>query len=338
MARRAPPSFLGLFLPFHAENRFAWPSAAFIALAPLILAALAAASQPRAVQSAARVVTDEIGRRVVVPAEIRRVVSLAPNVTETLYALGVEAKIAGITDFTDLPAGAAPKPSVGEPLEPSLERIAALRPDLVFVAGTINRRETMESLSRLGIPVYATDPHTARETLASIRDIAAVLGVADAGEELAARLEARLDAVRARLAGVAPKRVLFVVWEDPLITTGPGTFIADALRWAGAVSVVNVAEDWPRISLEEVVRQQPDDVILTATHTGASPEFARTLEKRPGWRDLDAVREGRVLVVSDAINRPSPALVDVIEQLARELHPAAFASVQSPPKGGRWLR
>lgn len=275
----------------------------------------------------------------VLPAEIRRIVSLAPNVTETLHALGLDQKIAGITDFTELPAGTPPKPSVGEPLEPSLERIAALRPDLVFVAGTINRRETMDSLARLGIPVYATDPHTVEEMLGSIRDIASAAGAAEAGQELATGLEARLEAVRARLAGLAPKRVLFVVWEDPLITTGQHTFIADALRWAGAVSVIDIAEDWPHISLEEVVREQPDDVIFTASHTGAAPDIARTLEDRPGWRDLTAVREGHVLVVSDAINRPSPGLVDVIEQLARELHPTAFASAaQRQPEGNRWLR
>jgi iron complex transport system substrate-binding protein len=323
-------------LTVHAKDRIARRGTAFAVLAPLLLLALA---PPQALQPPARVVIDEIGRRVVLPAEIRRIVSLAPNVTETLHALGLDQKIAGITDFTDLPPGTPPKPTVGEPLEPSLERIAALRPDLVFVAGTINRRETMEALARLGIPVYATNPHTVEEMLASIRGIASAAGVAEVGEDLAARLEARLEAVRAHLAGLAPKRVLFVVWEDPLITTGQHTFIADALRWAGASSVISVNEDWPHTSLEEVVRQQPDDIIFTATHTGGAPDIARSLADRPGWRDLEAVREGHVLVVSDAINRPSPGLVDVIEQLARELHPTAFASAApGQPEGKNWLR
>jgi iron complex transport system substrate-binding protein len=297
-------------------------------LAPVVALALA---QSRAPDVAARTVTDEAGRRVTVPAGVNRVVSLAPNITDILYALGAGKKIAGVTNFTRLPPGAAPKPSVGEPIEPNLERIAALHPDLVFVARSINRMETVESLDRLGIPVYATDTRTVAGMLATIRHVADLVGAGGAGEQLATRLQARLDAVRARLAGRKPKRVLFVVWEDPLITTGRNTFIADALRCAGAESVVSVAQDWPHLSLEEVVRLQPDALIFPATHTGVAGDITRSLQTRPGWRNLTAVEQGRVLVVSDAINRPAPALVDAIEQLARDLHPAAFAPGAAKP-------
>jgi iron complex transport system substrate-binding protein len=291
-------------------------------LAPLLALGLA---QTHAPEAAARTVTDEAGRRVTLPAKVERVVSLAPNITDILYAVGAGEKVAGITQFAQLPPGAAPKPSVGEPVEPNLERIAALHPDLVLVARTINRLETVESLAKLGIPVYATDTRTVDGMLETIRHVAGLVGEGAAGEELATRLQARLEAIRSRLAGRNPKRVLFVVWEDPLITTGRSTFIADALRWAGAESVVSVKQDWPHLSLEEVVHLQPDALIFPATHTGVSDEIIRSLQTQPGWRNLRAVKQGRVLMVSDAINRPSPALVSVIEQLARELHPAAFA-------------
>jgi iron complex transport system substrate-binding protein len=317
----------GAFLFHWITNRLGRCRAAVAVLAPVLVLGLKQAPAPEA----ARTEIDEAGRRVALRAEVHRVVSLAPNVTETLYALGVDDKIVGITDFTELPPGAPAKPTVGEPVSPNLERIAALRPDLVFAAETINRRETVEALDRLGIPVYTTNPRTVEETLASIRHIAALVGTGAAGEELASRLQARLDAVRTRLAGRPLKRVLFVVWEDPLITTGQNTFVADTLRWAGAESIINLPEDWPHVSLEEVVRLQPDDLIFPATQTGSGQDIARGLEKRPGWRDLDAVRDGRVLVVSDAINRPSPALVDAIEELARELHPAAYAGAASQP-------
>lgn len=266
----------------------------------------------------------------VLPAEVRRVVSLAPNVTDILYALGAGSKIAGVTHFAEIPSGDAPKPSVGDPIEPSLEKIVALRPDLVLVSKTINRLETVESLDRLKIPVYATDARTVEGMLATIRQVAQLVGAKREGEELAARLAARLEALRARLAGRKPKRVLFVAWEDPLITTGENTFVADALRWAGAENVVKVRQDWPHISLEEIVHLQPQDLIFPATGTGTAEEIRQSLLRRLGWRDLKAVQEGRVLVVSDAINRPSPALVDVIDQLAHELHRGAFREAKSP--------
>jgi len=281
-----------------------------------------------------RPVTDGMGRRVEVPVAARRVVSLAPNITDILYALGAGDKIAGITRLTSIPAGSPAKPSVGEPLEPNLERIAALHPDLVFASRTINREETVESLQHLGIPVYVTYANSVAGMLASVRQVAGLIGMEPAGEKLTVRLEARLESLRARLAGRPVKRVLFVVWQNPLITTGEHTFIADALRWAGARSVAQVGEDWPHISMEEVVHLQPDDLIFSAAASGASGDIAQSLQNRPGWRDLKAVREGRVVMVSDAINAPSPKLVDAIEELARKLHPAAFAAGQPSPAAG----
>ncbi len=277
--------------------------------------------------------TDEAGRRVTVPARVTRIVSLAPNDTDILYALGAAKKIAGITDFSEIPPGKPHVESVGEPVEPSLERIAALQPNLVLVDGSINRWETVYSLERLDIPVYATDAHTVQGMIRSVRKIGSVIGEKAAGEALAARLEARLEALRARLEAHPPKSVFFVVWEDPLITTGRNTFLADALRWAGAKSVVSVSEDWPHISLEEVLAKQPQYLIFPASSAGTPAEIARSLERRAGWRDLKAVKDGHILVVSDAINRPSPPLIGAIEKLARALHPRAFSQpAASAPK------
>jgi iron complex transport system substrate-binding protein len=283
-----------------------------------------------------RTVVDEVGRRVEVPVRVERVVSLAPNITDILYALGAGEKIAGVTDFAETPAGAARKPSVGEPMEPSLERIAALRPDLVFVARSINRRETVESLERLGTPVYATDARTVEGMLGTIRQIGALVGKGQAGEALAASLEARLDGLRARLSGRAAKRVFFVVWQDPLITTGRNTFIADALRWAGARQVLRLRQDWPHVSLEALVARQPEYLIFPEAQNEKPEEIVRSLKQLAGWRDLEAVKKGNVVVLSDAINRPSPALVGAIEELARRLHPGAFSQQARPKDPPPW--
>lgn len=321
----------------HAAGREWDTSARTGVFAPLGHGAQTGASVPRR-QRPLRTVVDELGRRVTVPTAVRRVVSLAPNVTDILYAIGAGDEIAGVTDFAQTPAGATPKPSVGQPMEPSLERIASLRPDLVFVARSINRRPTVESLERLGIPVYATDARTVEGMLETIRRIGSLVGMKRAGDMLAARLQARLDSIRAHLEGRPAKRVFFVVWQDPLITTGRNTFIADALLWAGAEQVMNVRQDWPHISLEEMVARQPEYLIFPATKSGSASDILRSLRARAGWRDLKAVQKGRVVVVRDAINRPSPALVDAIAELAHRLHPRAFSrqpAPQDPALSGR---
>jgi iron complex transport system substrate-binding protein len=296
------------------------------------VAALAAQSAEPGNQAASRVVTDEVGRRVAIPAEVRRIVSLAPNLTETVYALGAGDHLVGDTTFCDTPPAAKLKPHVGGPQDANVEAIVALRPDLVF-ATMINREETVDALTHLGIPVYTTDPHTVRGLIDSIGRMGELIGARERGGALVTKLEGQLHALQARLAGVPPVPALFVVWLDPLITVGQNTFIADALRYAGARSVISSKQSWPQISLEEVVRLRPSYIVL-AGHTGEEGQTLENLRSRQVWKELDAVKSGHVVVISDEINRPSPALVDSIEQLAHELHPSVFAMGErgNPPR------
>lgn len=286
----------------------------------------AVASTQRAQSLQARVVTDEVGRRITIPADVRRVVSLAPNLTETLYALGLGNRLAGDTDYCDIPAEAKTKPHVGAPVNPSIEAIVALHPDLVFATTSINRRETVDALARLNIAVYATDPHTIRAMVDSFGRMADLVGAPEKGAALVAKLDATLDSLHARLADLPPAHVLFVVWLDPLITIGQNTFIADALRWAGAESVVLSDQNWPQLDFEEAVRLQPDYIVLAESHTGEGSRSVANLRSRAAWRDLRAVQLGHIAIISEEIDRPAPGLIEAIKQLARELHPNAFAA------------
>lgn len=303
-------------------------------LAVMAIAALpgaAAGRSTRAVQAtgvqtrAGRVVTDGTGRRVVVPLQVNRIVTLAPNLTETVYALGLGGELVGDTDQCDKPAQAKLKPHVGGVVNPSLEAIVALRPDLVLATTSINQPGTVDALARLGIPVYASDPQTVLGMLDSVQRMADAMGAHDRGAKLVAQLRERLDSVHSRLADRPVKHVLFVIWDDPLIVVGQHTFIADALRWAGAESVVLSDQDWPQLSMEEVVRLQPE-YILYAAHEEGSQQVLDDLRSRPVWRDLDAVEMGHVVDVSEEALRPSPGLVGAIEELAREMHPDAFTN------------
>jgi iron complex transport system substrate-binding protein len=293
------------------------------------VSAAGATGQAAGDKRATRNVTDETGRRVAIPLSVQRIVTLAPNLTETIYALGLEDKLAGDTSYCDTPPAAKLKPHVGSPQTPSLEAIVALHPDLVLATTSINRPETADALLRLGIAVYTSDPHTVRGMLDSIARMADLVGAGEQGAALVAQLQARLDAVHARIGELPLVHVLFVVWEDPLITIGQNTFIADALRWAGAESAIVAGQNWPQLSIEEVVRVQPEYIVLTPNHSesdaGSKSSELENLRARPAWKSLKAVEAGHVVVASDEFDRPAPGLIGAIEQLARELHPEAFA-------------
>jgi iron complex transport system substrate-binding protein len=271
-----------------------------------------------------REVTDEVGRTVRIPQPVRRIVSLAPSLTETVYALGLEDRLVGDTDYCDYPAGAQKKTKVGGAVNPSLEQIVALHPDLVLVTKGLNRLETVHSLDTLGISSYATDPHTVDEIITSSKNLADVLGTPEAGAAVAGDMQHRLADLQERIGALPAKRVLFAVWTEPLISIGKDTFIADALRRAGAVSIVDSSQDWPQINLEEVARLQPDFLVFAASHSETVPRQIETLASLPGWRIIDAVRNHRYAVISDAVNRPAPRIVAAIEDLAQQLHPDAF--------------
>lgn len=312
--------------------------------APLFAAAQAQTKTGAGPRVATRKVVDETGRQQRVPVEVHRIVTLAPSLTEIIYALGAEDRLVGVSEYSDKPPAAKEKPRVGMSMDPSLEAIAGLQPDLVLMTA-VNNWQTEYALKEMGIPVYGIEPHTVKGTLDSIMDIGRLIGAEAQARDVVARLQQRLDALKAKLTGQSPKTALFVVWENPLISPGKGAFITDALRCAGAESVVKSRQDWPQVSLEEIVKLEPDYIVY-AQQGADSPEGIaagvrdklKELREEPGWRNLKAVKEGHVAVVSDEVNLPAPGLIDAIEQLARQIHPEAFEekpqaqSARSRPK------
>src|SRR5215831_2700717 len=203
-----------------------------------------------------RTVTDETGRTVNVPDHPQRLISLAPSVTEMVYALGCDDRLVGDTEYCDYPPEAKRKPHVGAVLNPSLEQIVALKPDLVLGIAEANRRETAEQLDRLGIPLYGLTAHTMDDMLRSIDDLGGLLGKENAAGALVQRLRAKIETVAAQVQGRPRPKVLFVVWYQPLITAGPHTFISDVIHRAGGDSITdNLQEEWPRLGLEEALHR-----------------------------------------------------------------------------------
>ena len=254
--------------------------------------------------------------------------SLAPSLTETVFALGLGDLLVGDTDYCDYPAEALKKPHVGGPLSPSIEKIMALHPDLVLATRAINRLATVQALEQLGVAVYVTDARTVDQVLSSIARLGGPLGATEQSAKLVGNLRDRLMQLREQLSGSAPRSVFFIAWLDPLISVGRNTFLSDALRLAGARSAIATAQDWPNINLEEVLRLQPEYLVFSSNDPEQIRRQLAELRSRPGWQGLDALRQNRIIILSEALSNPAPRLVDAIEQLARALHPERFTSEQ----------
>jgi len=304
-------------------------------LHPVCVAIPAALVALSSLGAGTRVVTDETGRRVEVPDHPRRLVSLAPSITETLYALGLGDELVGDTDYCDYPPEATKKPHVGGQMNPSLEAIVALKPDLVLGTAEGNRRETAEQLSHLKIPLYGVAAGTVDDMFRSITDLGEVLDERQRAQDLVGSLRQRAQAVEKAVAGEKSVKVLFVVQYEPLITAGRDTFIADVIRRAGGKSVTDdMSQEWPRLSLESALALDPDVILFPESHTFSPP--LEQLKSLPVWKDFRAVRNGRLYLVPETIVRPCPRLIDALEDVAKILHPERFDSgTQSSPSAGR---
>ncbi|NWG13195.1 MAG: cobalamin-binding protein [Acidobacteria bacterium] len=264
---------------------------------------------------------DAIGRRVTLPRHPDRIVSLAPSVTEVLYLLGISDRLIGVTTHCDWPEDARQKPKIGDLLNPDAELILAARPDLIIASTAGNDRSAVLKLAGLGLPVFVTAPRSVATILETVEQIGRITDSEDRGQALAAAMKQRLDALDRRLAGVPMTRLFYITWFEPLLAPGQGTFENDLLRHAGAESITSgIAEFYPRYSLEQLIAQDPD-VVVAARHEGAPLPDLKSLS---GWGRLRAVREGRVYLVSQLLQHPSPRFVDALEDLARRLHPERF--------------
>lgn len=267
---------------------------------------------------------DEVGRKLNLPAPPQRIVSLAPSITEILFALQLEDKIVGVSNFCHFPPQAARKEKIGDYATPSLEKIVALRPDLVIGLAEGELRNLVERLTALKIPVYISNPTNLREIIISIQRIGALTSATPKGLEIAATMELKVKQIQEKVKGLSRPRVLHLLNFDPLLSAGKGTFIDDVIRIAGGRNLAETAIGrYPRLSFEEVLAMDPE-VILLASMKPAD----LLLEQRhwwEKWKSITAVRHGRVYVLdADLIHRPSPRIIIGLAQVARALHPEVF--------------
>jgi iron complex transport system substrate-binding protein len=254
-------------------------------------------------------------------APAQRVVSLAPNITELLFAIGAGDQLVGVDNYSDRPTGQVERiVKVGSDYEPSLETIVRLSPDVVFTSRNDNRRETVEALDRMGVPVFVTDTRALADLDRTLRNLGAVTGHAKQAEDQLTGLRSGFERVRHHAMRYAKSRVLVVVWDEPLYVTGRGTFTHDLIEMAGGTNVAADATGFAKYPLERVLHLAPD-VIVLPTHSPQT-KSSSALAYWSRWADLPAVRNKRVYVVEDSlIIRPGPRLVQGAELLAGLIHP-----------------
>lgn len=267
---------------------------------------------------AARMEHDETGRSVAIPDQVHRVVSLSPSLTDTVYALGAAGDLVGITDYTSYPPEAAhQKPSVGNVVGPSLERIVALHPDLVLALPEFNGAETIQGLERLGIPVFLFNTGNIANIYRSVESVGRVMGREREATALIAQMRAREATVRAQSADKNRPSALLVLSINPLITSGKNAFITEMIEAAGARSVTDdVKQDWLQMNVEAILPRKPDFILLMKS----GPVTLQEMQRSAGWSSLEAVRQGRVIIVDDRIQIPAPIAFDGLEDLARQIH------------------
>jgi ABC-type Fe3+-hydroxamate transport system substrate-binding protein len=268
-------------------------------------------------------VTDDLGRAVEISTPVRRVVSLAPNLTEVVHAAGAGSTLVGVTKSADYPPAVDTLPTISA-LPVDFEAVTARNPDLVLATDQINAPRDAETFDALDVPVYFFSFASLDDVLDAIRTTGQLLGTAEAAADSARALQKQIEALRTRTADVHDRpRVLVLIGDDTLYAFGQGSYIHTLVELAGGRSITDSLETQaPTLSEEYVLTAKPD-VILGAW--GADYDPSRLLSLHPTWDIVPAVKNDRVYSLpQDLLLRPGPRLVDGARRMAHRLHPALF--------------
>jgi len=271
--------------------------------------------------SFARTVTDDIGRSVKITPAPKRIISLAPGITEMLYALGLADNIAGVTTFCDWPAAARTKQKIGGFTNPSIEKIVSLKPDLIIATADGNRQDTVQQLEKLGLPVYIINPADTNGVLRNILQIGKITNRKDAAGKLADRLQKRLNNITAQIRHKKKPRVFFQLGQEPLFTAGSKTLINEAIERAGGINVAGLdTARYPVYSAEGVIASSPEIIVFAPMINDKKSVAVKNYWQK--FKDISAVKNNKIYPIdADLINRASPRIFDAIEIMASIFHP-----------------
>jgi iron complex transport system substrate-binding protein len=272
-----------------------------------------------------RLLTDETGRRVKVPPSVRRVISLAPSITEILFALGLHQEIVGVTNFCDFPEDASTKHRIGGFVNPDVEKIVSLKPDLVIAVADGNRWDTIERLSDLGFPVYTVDPKGFDGVIRTIRNMGEITGKEEESRTLIRRIAERKERIVSMTRSLTRPAVFFQVGDAPVITVGKGTLANDLIRLAGGRSISeNEPSSYPAYGVETILSKAPEIIIFSSMDNRKN--YSDLIRRWQAWKSIPAVKSNSIYVIdSNLVDRPAPRIAEGLETLARIIHPEFFA-------------
>lgn len=266
-------------------------------------------------------VTDGLGRKVTIKSLPKRIISLAPSNTEILFALGLDDRIIGVTDYCNYPEQAKLKPRVAGYSTPDMEKLVNLAPDLIL-AESIHEKTVLPALENRGFTVILLQARTVQEILDNINLIGIATGKIKTAEILVADLQNRIKAITEKTKSLTENRrirVLYAIWYDPIWTMGGGTYADDLITLAGGRNIYSSDFEKSRVvSPESIVARNPQVILVSGMGTSGQT-IAQNLRQQPWMQTTDAIKKGHIYVISDAdlIERPGPRIVDGLEEVAR---------------------
>ena len=304
---------------YHRHFIFRFGAQALIMICVLtLLAGCKSETQQAKSATQTREIIDDLGRHVKIPLQIERAVSLAPNLTEIVFAVGAGDKLVGVTSFCNYPEEAKNIRKVGDTMAPNIENIIALKPNIVLVSTASQIENFTKTLDEQGIVYFVTNPQNLDGIYKSIETVGEIFGRADRAAETVENLKKRVAAVEAKTAKAERIRTFVQIDRESLYTVGKDSFITDLIGRAGGVSVTNdLTTAYPKLSKETAFALNPDAVILSESADNQTPNDV--------FRDSPAVKNAKVFKINaDILSRPAPRIVDALEQIARALHPESF--------------
>jgi iron complex transport system substrate-binding protein len=276
----------------------------------------------------AKTLTDQLGHRVTLPHTPQRIISLAPSITEIIFAVGQEHRLRGVSRFSDYPLAAAMLPKVGSYTQPDLERIVALNPDLCIATKDGNPKRVIDRLRSLNIPVYAVDPRNLDTVMSTILDIGTLLDASERAKALVESMRQKVETIKSVIKKARSQPlVFFQIGISPIVSIGTDSFINELIVLAGGKNVAAGDIAYPRFSREQVLAFSPEVIIITSMARDVFFEKVKADWNR--WPNIPAVRNQRIhLVDSNVFDRPSPRLVAALEVLAKLIHPELFRKDQ----------
>jgi len=274
--------------------------------------------------SADKTLTDQLGRHVTVSDQPQRIVSLAPSITEVVFALGQGHRLKGVTTYSDFPPEAVKLPKVGSYVQLDLEKIVALKPDLCIAIKDGNPIAVARRLESLKIPVYAVNPRNLESVMQTVQEVAELLNVQEKADKLVQSMNLRIQKVKSLVAKTTYRpRVFFQIGVSPIVSVGTNTFSHELIVLAGGKNVAQGPIAYPRYSIEQVLALSPEVIIITSMARVAI--FKQVEAEWNRWPNMPAVRNHQIFIEdSNLFDRPTLRLVDGLELMVKLIHPELF--------------